>query len=498
MAAQMTSPRAVASLRSRLRPHLGWIVASLIALTVLVAWLPDLGLPLGDSDDGRLLARFGMAARNFWELGPSESGFGARVDPYIRGEFGIEPGQPPTVEAVTYAHHPPLQVFVAILSVGLLGDSPAALRIVGFLVGAATVLFMAAVGRSAGLTWGPILLAAGSMTATGFFFVYGRLGGGYSLIVASIAMVTYLRRAQDPPGWVLAAAGVLSFLTAMQSWIAIAALGLAVIWLFAAKGRSAATWYVAVGAAAGLVVTVGWLLSNTPTGELTNQVAVRVDTAGYSLSEFLSRQWRFASDLTPVWLRALAPFALVAGLMDRRTRMPVAITLATAAALTFGIPQGAWVHRLWNLPWIAPITIGAMALCDIVRQRIGGRRAAVLGGAGAVVVAVTLLGLFSGPTRETYLLTPARAGAVLEQASAPEGIMWVAPGIPSPRWASYYLDVPVWTIEERHAGRVGPGDLVLARTDRSRDWIVLPEESIRADGRYRLVDGGLIDDPREP
>lgn len=59
---------------------------------MLVAWLPDLNLALGDSDDGRLLARFGMAARNFWEIGPVESGFGARVDPYIRGECGIEPG----------------------------------------------------------------------------------------------------------------------------------------------------------------------------------------------------------------------------------------------------------------------------------------------------------------------------------------------------------------------------------------------------------------------
>ena len=462
-----------------------------------MAWLPDLNLPLGDSDDGRLLARFGMAARNFWELGPSESGFGARVDPYIRGEFGIEPGQPPTVEAVTYAHHPPLQVFVAILSVGLLGDSPGALRIAGFLVGAATVLFIAAVGRTAAMAWGPILLATGAMAATGFFFVYGRLGGGYSLIVASIAMVAHLRQAQDPPRWVLVTAGVLSFLTAMQSWIAIAALGLAVIWLFAARGRSAATWYVAIGAVAGLLITGGWLLANTPTGELTNQVAVRVDTAGYSLGEFLSRQWRFAGDLTPVWLRALTPFALAAGLIDRRTRIPVAITLATAAALTFGIPQGAWVHRLWNLPWIAPITIGTIALCDIVRQRIDSRWAAILGGTGAVVVAVTLFGVFSGPTRDSYLLAPAKAGAVLEQASAPEGIMWVAPGIPSPRWVSYYLDVPVWTIAERYADRVGPGDLVLARTDRNLDGIVLPEDSILEDGRYRLVDGGLIEEPRE-
>ena len=497
MAAQMTPPRAVASLRSLVLPRLGWIVASLIALTVLVAWLPDLDLPLGDSDDGRLLARFGLAARNFWELGPLESGLGARVDPYIRGEYGIEPGAAAPVEATTYAHHPPLQVFLAILSVGMMGDSPVSQRIVGFLIGAATVLFMAALGRSVGMSWGPILLATGAMAATGFFFVYARMGGGFSLIAASLAMVAYLRKVDNPPRWILPVAAVLSFVTAMQSWIAIAALGLAVIWLFTAKRTAAATRWVACGAIAGLAVTGIWLLANTPTDELARQVTTRVDTADYTMGEFLARQWRFAGELTPVWLRALAPFALVAGLMDRRTRIPVAITLAVAAALTFGTSQGAWVHRLWNFPWLAPVTIGTIALGDMVRRRINHRWAAVLGAAGAIVVAVTFYGLFHGPTRDSYLLAPARAGAIVAQAQAPEGVMWVTPGIPAPRWVSYYLDVPVWTIAERYADRVGPDDLVLARTDRNLDGIVLPEDSTLEDGRYRLVDGGLIEDPGE-
>lgn len=483
----MTSPRAVACLRPRLLPHLGWIVASLIALVVLVAWLPDLDLPLGDSDDGRLLARFGLAARNFWDLGPFESGFGARVDPYIRGEYGIEPGAAAPTEATTYAHHPPLQVFLAVLSVGILGDSPVSQRIVGFLIGSATVLFMAAVGRSVGMRWGPILLATGAMAATGFFFVYGRMGGGYSLIAASLAMVAYLREADNPPRWVLPVAAGLSFVAAMQSWIAIAALGLAVIWLFAAKRTAAATRWVALGGIAGLAVTGIWLLANTPAGELAGQVTTRVDTADYTMGEFLARQWRFAGELTPGWLRALAPFALVAGLVDRRTRIPVAITLSVAAALTFGTSQGAWVHRLWNFPWLAPITIGAMALFDMVRRRINGRLAAVMAAMGAIVVVVTFYGLFYGPTRDTYLLAPAQAGAIVAQAHAPEGIMWVTPGIPAPRWVSYYLDVPVWTIEERYADRVGPGDLVLARTDRTRDWIVLTGESVLEEGHYRLV-----------
>ena len=125
---------------------------------MLAVWLPDLDLPLGDSDDGRILARYGLSARNFWEMGAVESGFGARIDPYIRGEYGIEPGQIPPEEAVTYAHHPPLQTFITIASVGLLGDNEASLRVVGFLVGSATVLFMVALARRVGMGWGPTLL----------------------------------------------------------------------------------------------------------------------------------------------------------------------------------------------------------------------------------------------------------------------------------------------------------------------------------------------------
>ncbi len=467
---------------------LGWLFAALIALAVLGAWLPDLNLPLGDSDDGRLLARFALAARNFWELGPVESGFGARIDPYIREEFGVQPGMSPPPQAITYAHHPPLQVFITIFSVGIMGDSPAALRIVGFLLGAGTVLFMAAMARAAGLAWGPILVGLGGLASTGFFFVYGRIGVGFSLIAATIALVAYLRRVPDPPVWMLIGAAILTFLTAMQSWIAIAALVLALAWMYAARGRSPGFYYLAAGALAGIAVTGVWLGINTPVSEFVSQVETTVGSR-FTLGEFLSRQWGFARELTPIWFQIVAPLALVAGLVDRRTRVPVAITLAVAAALTFGIRQSAWVHRLWNFPWMAPISLGLMAGADLVRRHFSVRTAALTGGVAGVIALLTFVGLFAGPTRDTYLLDPADAGTVLAEAMTPEGTMWVTPGIPAPRWVSYYLDAPVWTIEEAYAGLVRPGDVVLTRTDRRRAWIQLPEEPRLEQGRYLLFDG---------
>lgn len=347
---------------------------------------------------------------------------------------------------MTYAHHPPLQVFVAILSVGMLGDSPVSLHIVRFLIGSATVLFMAAVGRSVGMRWGPILLATGAMAASGFFFVYGSMGGGFSQIAASLAMVAYLREADDPPRWVLPVAAVLSFFAAMQSWIAIAALGLAVIWLFAAKRTAAATRWVAFGAIAGLAVTGMWLLAHTPASELAGQVNTRVDTADYTMGEFLARQWRFTGELTPGWLRALAPFALVAGLVDRRTRIPVAITLSVAAALTFGTSQGAWVHRLWNFPWLAPITIGTIALADLVRRRRGscGWRPAFRRPAGSPTTSTSRCGPSSNVTPTGW----ARA-TLCWRAPTGHGIGSSYPASPYSRWGT----TGWWLETDRRIGR---------------------------------------------
>lgn len=483
-----------ARIPARLRS--GWTVCALIALTVLAFWAPDLNLPLGDSDEGRILARFGLQARNFWEQGPAESGFGARIDPYIRSEFAVEPGEEPPAAAVTYAHHPPLQIFGSVAAVGLLGDRPAALRTFGFAMGVAALLGMAALLRNLGLGWGAVHLAVGAMAVTGFFFVYGRMGAGFSLIAVSAAAVAYLRERDDPPRWMMAGTGALAALTALQSWIAMAAMGLLVLWLFARRRWSPAVWWAAAGTAAGIAVTAGWILAATPVAELGEVVAGRTDTARFTLGEFLARQWDFAGRLTPVWFRAAAPFALLAGIADRRTRLPLLITLGVAAGWTFGLQQGAWVHLLWNFPWVAPVTIGLGAGLDRLLRWAPGRvsrAAALLAGAA---LAVALYGTFAGPARSQFLTEPAAAGEVLLQASPvpPPGKVWAAPGVSTARWASYYLNVPVWPLPEERLPLVEAGDLVIVRADRAPGFI--PDRAVRSAsgsaGRYRLLTGRAL------
>ena len=523
----------------------GWTAVALISLVVLALWLPDLSLPLGNSDEGRILGRFGLQGRNFWDLGPVGSRFGAVMEPFISPEYDMAPRSEPSAAAVTYGHHPPLQIFVTIASIGLLGDNLPALRIVAFCMGSATVVFMALLLRVRGMPWGPILVALVAMCSTGFFYVYARIGVGYSLLLASTAAVAWLREKDDAPTWAVAGAGGLAVLAAMQSWIAVAALGLLAPWLFAgtlarrrsrcasaasratddapaatpttldrlrswlSEGWSPALAAILIGAAAGAAITAVWLLNATDLAELGDRTAFRfgndvstaIEQRRFSFGEFLARQWTFASHelLAPIWLRALLLPALLAGLIDRRTRAPTLITLTLAATLTFGFQQGAWIHRLWNFPWLAPATIGLAALFDAGRRALRGRAARLRLPAGllaALVGAATLFAVITGPTRDFYLSDPADAGAILEEvreSHAPE-VVWLTPGISTARWVSYYLDTPVFTLDEDRLDSVVPSDLVLVRSDRVPDY--LPDEALRAPiaeaGAYLVIDGAMI------
>ena len=531
-----SAPAAGGGARGLARLRSGWTAVALMSAAVLALWLPDLDLPLGNSDDGRIVAFSGLHARNFWDLGPVESAWGARVDPFIRPEFDVAPRSEPPVEAVTYAHHPPLKDWMSITSTGLFGQSLPALRLPSFLMGAATLAFVASLLRACRLRWGPVLLSVGAMACTGFFYVYGRLGVSFSLVLASAAAVAWLRRTERPPPWALAGTGLLAALTAMQSWIGLASLGPLMLWLLADRlrgrsdrhrwspdgdpgvgarprpmlaasldrGWSPALTALVIGSAAGALVTAAWLLNATGFAELSDQVSVRISNeaasggrAGdFSFGEFLSRQWSYATEelLVPGWLRVLLVPALLAGLIDRRTRVPTAITLAIAAAMTFGLQQGAWTHRLWNFPWLAPATIGLASLLDAVRRLAPARLRIPASVAAAAVVGATLLAVVAGGTRDRYIADPARLGEALEQAAGtPEArraeLAWTGPGLPAPRWASYYLDVPVWDLSEGRLDELASSDLVIVRAGRTPDYVPADalEDPLAAAGDFRVI-----------
>ena len=499
----------------------GWTVVALIAAALVAVWLPDLGLPLGNSDDGRILGLFGLQARNFWDLGVVDSYFGAVVEPYVNPVYDVAPRADAPPVAVRYAHHPPLQVFMSVVSTGFLGDTTAALRVPGLLMGTATVAFMASLLRSRDLAWGPTLLAVAAMASTGFYYVYGRISVSFSLLLAAIAAVSWALRRTNPRGWETLLVAGLAALAAMQSWIGIAAMVLVILWLAAAgrgdggetpssdaqKSAGAAvtppqqrlpvSWLswrrlsgrrqrvlaaVVTGTALGAGATALWMLHGAGVEDLANQVVIRtgneVGGANGSLTftfrEFLARQWRFATEemLVPVWLRVLLVPCLLAGLIDRRTRVPAAITLSVAAALTFGVQQGAWVHRLWNFPWLAPVTIGFAALADWIRRLFPRRWRPLPAVLAAVIISGTLVAVVGGSTRQRYITDPADAGTVLEQVGDLPGseLAWSVPPVTSATWISYYLPMRVIRLDEDHLGDLDESDVVVLRADRVPDF----------------------------
>ena len=413
----------------------------------------------------------------------------------------MSPRSDPPVGAVTYAHHPPLKDWLSTVSAGLFGQNLPALRIPSFLMGAATLAFMASLLRACRLRWGPVLLAVGAMASTGFFYVYGRLGVSFSLLLASAAAVGMAAPDRQPAALGAAGIGLVAALCALQSWIGLAALGPLMLWLFAdrfrrgdiapkaqpepartrlgaylARGWSPALTALVVGTAAGVTVTAAWMLNATGVrgvgrpGRGEGQQRGRLERPGARLHirrvPVQTVGLRHRGDAGARMAAGPARARVLSGLIDRRTRVPAAITLAVAAAMTFGLQQGAWIHRLWNFPWLMPVTIGLGSLLDAVRRLAPSRWRLGAALVAAAVIAATVVAVAAGSTRDRYITDPAHLGEALEQvAEMPEGrraeLAWTGPGLPAPRWASYYLDIPVWDLKESRldrAGRLRPGD----------------------------------------
>ena len=59
--------------------------------------------------------------------------------------------------------------------------------------------------------------------------------------------------------------------------------------------------------------------------------------------------------------------------------------------------------------------------------------------------------------------------------ATPEGrraeVAWTGPGLPAPRWASYYLDVSVWDLSERRLAELADSDLVILRASRMPGFV---------------------------
>ena len=62
-------------------------------------------------------------------------------------------------------------------------------------------------------------------------------------------------------------------------------------------------------------------------------------------------------------------------------------------------------------------------------------------------------------------------------------------GPPTPRWASYYLDVPAWTLDDSRLGELQDSDLVILRASRVPEFLPAGalEEPLASSGDFRVI-----------
>lgn len=455
----------------------GWWGVAAITAFVAATWARQPALPLGDNHIGRIFARHALHLRNYEEKGLVGSAYTADWSPYSSG---------------AYAHHPPLLNIFDVLFGALPGSGPHEVMIGPYLLAVLMVPAAAALLRGLGIRWSATLLAVGLMAATNFFWLYTPLMFDMPLILALTAAVVRLRREPHPPRWLVVAGCAAALLTTLASWPGIALAAVLGLWLWAGRRRlDRVTLAVGASMVVGVALSALFVVGVTGWEALTGQTSYRTAGGDFTAREFLARQFRFARQLLPIWYLVLLPVAVVAGLLDRRTRWYAAVATAFAAGWVLVLNNGSFIHDYWAYPVLIPGVIGTGVLGDRLAGWIGGRRFAL----GALVVAAGLTFAFAkiafGGTAYRHIEQPVLAGQlVAEHSPAPGQRFAWAPAISAPRWLAYYWDLPAHPMDEQVlAEQARPEDLVLLRADRLPPWI--PKSALDAavarEGRYALV-----------
>jgi hypothetical protein len=463
-----------------------------VAAFLAVTWARSFGLPLGDSHEGRVLGQFTLHVRNFWELGPVDSSFGADWRPF---------------SDVPYTHHPPLLTGIHLLVSSVIGQGLWQLKAVSYLAGLATVPVLALVGRRLGFGAMPVAVAVGALVATPWWWIYGRLGLGFLPNLLMIAAVLTVADRSTAPGadsgtgagtgtgtgtgWAVTA----SLAAVAASWHGVFLAPLLWVWLWRRRGLDRVVVVVGAAMAAGALVVLLWVAQGAGLGELGDHAGRRIGV-DRTVGEFLDRQWTFARGLLPGWYQVLAVPALVAGLADHRSRALTGMLVAMVVVFAVVPSDNAWIHDYWNFPVLLALFPGFAALADRV---LGAQVLAGLGrGVQVAAVAMLLVGalvvLDPGDGHHRAFATPAEAGYLLDAVGPAPGqeILWHTPQVAWPTWGSATWGLPPGTVATRaDVATVSDGDRVVLRLDRLPAFVdrSVADDALAVRAPYAVVTG---------
>jgi len=450
-----------------------------LAAFLVVTWARSFGLPLGDSHEGRVLGQFALHVRNFWDLGPAGSSFGADWAPF---------------SDAPYTHHPPLLTGLHLLVSTVVGQGLWQLKAISYLSGLATVPALYWVGRRMGFGALPVAAATGALVATPWWWVYGRLGLGFLPNLAMVGMVLLV--ADEVTGRGLRRAAAATGAAVAASWHGAFLAPLLWLWLWRRRGLDRVVVVVGAAVAAGALAVLVWVAQGGGVTELADHAGNRVGV-DRTVGEFLDRQWTFARGLLPTWYLVLALPALVAGLADPRSRALTGMLVAMVVAFAVVPSDNAWVHDYWNFPVLMALFPGFVALTDRAVRALPGLRRGVAEGAVAVLVVVALVALAPGANHDRYFAAPAEAGRLVEAVgpAAGQDTAWHTPQVPWPTWVSRVWGLaPGAVASPEDVATVGDDDRVVVRLDRLPAFVgrSVADEALAVRGTYAVVTGAAL------
>jgi hypothetical protein len=431
-------------------------------------------------DPGRLAAPFG----------PSHDGFNAAL--YMTGgraivEQGLVASRMGAVsrtvagDVVVYAHHPPLAYLTEAASLWIARSPEIAARLPPLIASLAVLALLVLLMTGCGLRQEAVGLGLLVAFATPMFVMFGTVIEPHALgLLLMTALALLWQRGRiggEASGWAFAA---LAGLAALTSWEAALFAGSMGVVLSTVERRRWAGGFTLAGTAAGAGLVGLWILwaYQGHAGEFVQRALLRTGVAAgsrVSLAQVVQRQKQYLTDLFPVGRWLVIPAAAL-GVLDKRTRIPVAVSLGTVLGYALLFRKGAADHGYWLYCVLLPLALSAGAAADAVarwleRHAPWSRAAAMTLGAGLVAT----LGLaLTRPSNEQR-----QRDYVAEIGAAVRVVRWP----PTQRYAYHAF------------GDMGPTDLlpwVLFYSRRQPFGVTGPQDVPRGEIMLRLVDRRLV------
>jgi len=470
--------------------RVGWLLIAVVTVGVLMTWAPSMTAALGDNHEGRILARHALNVANAQEDGLAASGWLSDWSPYVGGGG----------EQTSYAHHPPLLNLGYYLAGQLLPvDLDVAMRLFSTLLGAAMLPLGAAVLRRRGVGWPATVVATIAVAVTPLFWVYGRLSGNVTLLLAMTLLVVRVAEDRRIGRGELAAAAVISVMAIVAGYLGMAMAALLGLWLLRRRGFDRVTITIGVAMVLGAAISLGYVIGSTGAARISEQVQMRTTGGGFTAAEFIDRIASWARALLPWWWRwLLLPTAVLAGVWDRRTRPLTIMGVVVTVGYVVGLPNGSFIHDYWILPVLLPVWFGTAALVEWAAQLRPDRARLVAGGLAAVLLVAGAVHGLGERIPGTYLSGPAAAGELVRTHGPATGQehAWHTSGLSAPRWLSLYWDLPPAEVTGDDAGDVPADDLVVVHLDRLPGWLgeraTVRDAAAQVEGSYALLRGEAL------